>query len=144
MEFSPDRNLLASSSWDNTIKLWQINHRGKGSQLYILSGHQDGVTSLDFNSTGTILASGSGDRKIKLWDINKGILVKDIQGHPSQINSIAFTVDDRTIISADEQQGLFWWDLAIDKLLTQGCARLSSYLNNNPTISPGDRAICSD
>lgn len=144
LEFSPDRNLLASSSWDNTIKLWQINHRGQGSQLYILSGHQDGVTSLDFNSTGTILASGSGDRKIKLWDINQGILVKDIQGHPSQINSIAFTVDDRTIISADEQQGLFWWDLAIDQLLTQGCARLSSYLNNNPTISPGDRAICSD
>ena len=142
LQFSPDRNILASSSWDNTIKLWQINNRGQGQQLYTLSGHQDGVTSLSFNSIGTILASGSGDRNIKLWDTKAGTLVKDIQGHPSQINSITFTVDDTAIISADEQQGLFWWNLEIDNLLEKGCDRLADYLGNNPRVPKSDRSVC--
>ena len=142
LKFSPDGNLLASSSWDNTIKLWQINNRGQNKQLHTLSGHRDGVTSLSFNSKGTILASGSADRKIKLWDAKTGTFVKDIQGHPSQINSITFTADDQAIISADEQQGLFWWNLAIDNLLEKGCTRLADYLKNNPSVSKSERSMC--
>ncbi len=142
LQFSPDRHTLASSSWDNTIALWQVNNRGGGQQLHRLRGHRDGVTSLSFNSTGTILASGSGDRHIKLWDTKTGTLVKDLQGHPSQINSLAFTVDDTALISADEQQGLFWWNLAIDNLLERGCDRLSNYLENNSSLPKSDRSVC--
>ncbi|WP_036485796.1 caspase family protein [Myxosarcina sp. GI1] len=143
LQFSPDSRTLASGSWDNTVKLWQINSSGKNFKLsHTLTAHQDGVTSLDFNSEGTILASASGDRTIKLWDVNSGKLIKNLQGHSSQINSVAFTNDDITIISAEEQQGLFWWNLELDSLLTKGCDRLSDYLQNNADLSQQDRQIC--
>ncbi|MGL6341318.1 MAG: WD40 repeat domain-containing protein, partial [Waterburya sp.] len=71
---------------------------------------------------GTVLASGSGDRNIKLWDTQTGELIKNLRGHTSQINSLAFSSDDQFIISGEEQQGLFWWNLNLDNLLSQGCA----------------------
>ncbi|MGV2826881.1 nSTAND1 domain-containing NTPase [Myxosarcina sp. GI1(2024)] len=143
LQFTPDNRTLASSSWDNTIKLWQIDRGGKQVEpIRTLSEHQDGVTTLSFNSAGTILASGSGDRTIKLWDLNNGELIKNLAGHSSQINSLAFSNDDKTIISAEEQQGLFWWNLELNNLLERGCDRLSDYLQNNPNLSQQERQIC--
>ncbi|GAB4531313.1 MAG: caspase family protein [Pleurocapsa sp.] len=134
---------LASASWDNSIKLWKIENEGKTSQLlHTLIGHQDGVTTISFNSNGTILASGSGDRNIKLWDVKTGELIKTLRGHTSQINTLAFSNDDNTIISGEEQKGLFWWNLDLNNLLTQGCDRISDYLATNPHVKSGDRNIC--
>ena len=76
LAFTPDSETLASASWDNTVKLWSIQDAGKSSKLIrTLTGHQDGVTTIDFNSDG-ILATGSGDRNIKLWDTHTGELIK--------------------------------------------------------------------
>ncbi|MGL5793381.1 MAG: hypothetical protein ACRC06_03075 [Waterburya sp.] len=48
--------------------------------------------------------------------------MKNLRGHTSQINSLAFSSDDQFMISGEEQQGLFWWNLNLDNLLSQGCA----------------------
>ena len=132
---------LASASWDNTVKLWSIADAGKSSKiLHTLAGHQDGVTTISINSDGTVLASGSGDRNIKLWDTKTGELIKSLRGHTSQINSLTFSSDDKSIISAEEQQGLFSWNLDLDNLLDRGCDRLSDYLASNPNLK--DKKIC--
>ena len=142
LAFTPDSETLASASWDNSVKLWSIQDAGKNSKLiHTLTGHQDGVTTIDFNSDG-ILATGSGDRNIKLWDTHTGELIKNLRGHTSQINSLAFSRDDRSIISGEEQQGLFWWNLDLDLLSTQGCDRLSDYLSTNPNLTPKESKLC--
>ena len=134
--------ILASASWDNTVKLWSIQNAGKTSELlHTLTGHQDGVTTISFNSQG-ILASGSGDRTIKLWNTKTGESIKNLRGHTSQINSLAFSKDERYIVSAEEQQGLFWWNLDLDNLLTQGCDRLSDYLATNSSGRSSEEQLC--
>ena len=143
LAFTPDSKSLASASWDNTIKLWSIKDEGKTSKLvHTLSGHQDGVTTISLDSDGSILASGSGDRTIKLWDTKTGALIKNLRGHTSQINSLAFSRDDKSIISGEEQQGLFWWNLDLDNLLDRGCDRLADYLATNPNVKPNDQKLC--
>ncbi len=136
--------LLASGSWDNTIKLWSVQSSGEINiiPLQILSRHQDGVTSLVFSKDGEILASASSDRTIKLWHTKDGKLLKSIHGHVSVINSIAFSNDDKSLISADEQQGLFWWNLELDNLLDKGCDDLANYLQYNSSMDKRDRQIC--
>ena len=141
LAFTPDSKTLASASWDNTVKLWSIQAGGRSSELIRTLSHQDGVTTIDFNSDG-ILATGSGDRSIKLWDTQTGELIKNLRGHTSQINSLAFASDDRSIVSGEEQQGLFWWNLDLDLLLTRGCDRLSNYLSTNPNVKLSDSKLC--
>ena len=141
LAFTPD-NTLASASWDNTIKLWNLSKEGKTSKLLHTLKHQDGVTAIDFNSNGTVLASASGDRQIKLWDTATGRLIKSLKGHTSQINSLAFSNNDRFIVSGEEQQGLFWWNLDLDNLLVKGCDRLSDYLTNNPNFESDKPNLC--
>ena len=141
LAFSRNGHTLVSGSWDNTIRFWQMNQlETEASLLRTLQAHQNGVTGLNFNPEGTILASSSADGTIKLWLEQDRTLLKTLRGHTSQVNTLAFS--DRTLISADEQQGLILWNLNLDSLLTQGCDRLSAYLQNNSNVPKGDRLIC--
>ena len=65
--FSPDGRLLASGSYDKTIKLWEV---ATGSLVRTLEGHTDPVLSVAFSPGGKLLASDSDDATIKLWDIS--------------------------------------------------------------------------
>ena len=140
--FTPDGNTLISASWDNSIKLWNVQASGEINYIKTLSRHQDGVTELLVNKQGDLLVSASSDRTIKLWSLPEGKLIKTLQGHSSQINSIAFTNNEQSIISTDEQQGLYWWDLELDSLLTKGCGELTNYLEFNSSLEVENRNIC--
>jgi WD40 repeat protein len=57
--------LLASASWNRTVKLWDA---GSGTALRTLSGHSDWIWAMAFSPDGKLLASASDDRMVKLWD----------------------------------------------------------------------------
>ncbi|MCP4372529.1 MAG: hypothetical protein GY797_31150, partial [Deltaproteobacteria bacterium] len=62
--FSPDGKFLASGSYDNTVRLWEVS---TGEQLRELTGHSDSVWSVAFSPDGKFLASGSDDKTVRLW-----------------------------------------------------------------------------
>ena len=64
--FNHNGTILASGSWDKTIKLWNLETK---TEIATLEGHKDFVTSVAFNHNGTLLASGSWDATIKLWNL---------------------------------------------------------------------------
>ena len=61
--YSPDGLTLASSSYGNVIRLWDVNSGKLKSTL------NDYAKTIAFSPDGLMLASG-GDREIKLWDIS--------------------------------------------------------------------------
>ncbi|WP_341526503.1 serine/threonine-protein kinase [Nostoc sp. UHCC 0302] len=62
--FSPDGQILASSSNDNTIKLWDV---ASGNEIGTLTGHSSQVNSILFSRDGQILVSAANDGSIKIW-----------------------------------------------------------------------------
>lgn len=56
--FSPQGNLLASGSFDETIRIWDVK---KGRSLRSMPGHSDPLSSVDFSGDGALLVSCGHD-----------------------------------------------------------------------------------
>ena len=66
----PDRKIIASASYDRTIKLWDVSQ--VPAICTTLSGHNGAVVSVAFSPDGQTLASGSEDDTIRLWKVDTG------------------------------------------------------------------------
>lgn len=65
--FSPNGKVLASGSYEGTIRLWRI---GEDEPVVISDKYPD-LFTIKFSPDGKILASGSYSRTVRLWDVHK-------------------------------------------------------------------------
>ncbi|MEM7712901.1 MAG: AAA-like domain-containing protein, partial [Cyanobacteria bacterium P01_A01_bin.68] len=108
VSFSPDGKIIASASFDKTIKLWQVS---TGKLITTLEGHQERLWSLRFSPDGKTLASSSYDSTIKLWNVADGTLKKTIFGHnKTQVRSVDFSPDGKLLASSDSRGWIKLWN----------------------------------
>ncbi|MDY6901969.1 MAG: hypothetical protein SWZ49_28435, partial [Cyanobacteriota bacterium] len=69
VEWSQDGNSLASSSFDKTINIWNVE---TGECIQTLRGHERRVWGIALSPDGKTLASGSSDQTIRLWNTQTG------------------------------------------------------------------------
>lgn len=89
-------NILASSSNDYTIKIWNIE---TGENLYTLP-HKDLITSFSFNHDGSLLATVSRDKIIRIWDIRAEKVIQEGPGHTgAKASKVAWLGDKDRIVT---------------------------------------------
>ncbi|XP_076920079.1 WD40 repeat-containing protein HOS15-like [Bidens hawaiensis] len=69
--------VLASASFDSTIKIWDVE---TGRLLHNLVAHGDPVYSVAFSPNGEYLASGSLDKCMHIWSVKEAKVVKTYMG----------------------------------------------------------------
>ncbi|AOY80747.1 caspase family protein [Moorena producens JHB] len=102
--FSPNDNLIASASGNNTIQLWRYD----GSPVQTLDQHLDEVRSVVFSHDGKLIASASNDGTVKLWT-SDGKFIRNLEGHTDRVNSVTFTSDDNLIVSGGSDDTVKLW-----------------------------------
>lgn len=62
VKFSPDTRIIASASFDKSIKLWDGN---TGAFITTLRGHVQAVYMVSWSADSRLLVSGSADSTLK-------------------------------------------------------------------------------
>jgi WD40 repeat protein len=113
LAFHPTQPLLASSSYDNTVKLWDCANPQNPFIRDLQPGHIDSVISVAFHPTQLLLASGSTDRTVKLWDCanpRNPTQIANLSGHTHWVSSVAFHPTLPYLASASYDHDIILWD----------------------------------
>lgn len=95
---TPDGRYSISTSFDRTIRVWNIEI---GKQQHILKGHTNRVWAVAATPDSERIISASFDHTLKVWDISNGKIKTGFSGD-NPFMTCAVSLDGRTIVAGDK------------------------------------------
>lgn len=128
-----DESVLATGSYDATLKIWDIE---SGKELRTLTGHTSVVRCLMFDDNKLI--SGSLDRTLKIWNWRTGECLSTLTGHTDGVVCLHF--DGALMASGSIDKTVKIWNFS-DK----SCTTLRGHTNwvNSVRIDTASRTVLS-
>ena len=133
--FSQNGRLLASASYDHTIRVWNL----ETGDCHVLKGHSDIVESVSFSPDGRLLASGSWDYTVRVWDLGTDEC-RVLKGHSGIVESVSFSLNGRMIASGSWDHTVRIWNLGTDEYRV---LKGHSGIVESVSFSPNGRMIAS-
>lgn len=107
LAFSPNGKIVATASWDRSIKLWNAVD---GKLIRTLDGkHNSWILGLNFSPDGKMLVSSSQDKTAKIWSV-EGNLLYTLIDHKGDVNDVVFSPNGKIIASASSDQTIKLWN----------------------------------
>jgi len=132
---SENPNMILSASRDKSIIVWSLT-KEEGNYGFVkktLRGHNHFVSDVVISSDGQFALSGSWDTTLRLWEIESGLCTRrfigcicaykkgeekkekckvcnSFAGHAKDVLSVAFSADNRQIVSGSRDRTLKLWN----------------------------------
>jgi len=110
IDISQDSRFALSSSWDGTIRLWNLK---TAQTRKTLIGHEKDVLSVAFSPDNRQIASGSMDKNLKIWNIH-GVckFTVDQNPHNDWVSCVRYFHDVKNpiVVSASWDRTIKVWD----------------------------------
>ena len=112
VSWSPDGARLATTSLDDTVKVWDsrtgaLLHDLRSVKLVFL-GPNGG--QLAWNPDGTRFATAGDDGMAKVWDSHTGALLHELQAHTSAVLSVGWSPDGTKLATTGDDNVAKVWD----------------------------------
>eukprot|EP00057_Strongylocentrotus_purpuratus_P028336 XP_011682810.1 PREDICTED: WD repeat-containing protein 38-like [Strongylocentrotus purpuratus] len=101
--FSANDRLLATGSWDHTVRLWALCRQAGMDQVRVLKGHTGNVYAVAFSKLG-MLATGSWDKTVRLWSSRDSRCLAVLSEHTGWVRALAFSNDSNMVASASDDE----------------------------------------
>ncbi|KAG1700940.1 Target of rapamycin complex subunit lst8 [Nymphon striatum] len=88
-KFSPDSSFLATTSADNSAKIWRMSDFSLVKELKN-TNLQRWVWDIAFSSDSQYAITASSDAIVKLWHIDSGEVKREYSGHQKAVSCLAF------------------------------------------------------
>jgi len=136
---SKDGQYALSSSWDKTLRLWDLNF-GTTSRLF--QGHKGDVLSVAFSPDNRQIVSGSRDKSIKLWNTLGECKCSIDDAHSDWVSCVKFSPNplNPIVVSAGWDKIVKVWTLSKMFKIQTNLVGHTGYVNAL-TIAP-DGSLC--
>ncbi|NJN95736.1 MAG: WD40 repeat domain-containing protein [Anaerolineales bacterium] len=134
--WGPDGTQIATSSSDNTVKIWDAQ---RGTLLFTLTGHTHKVTQVVWSPDRQRILTASDDEMAKVWDAQSSALLFTLTGHTNRINQAVWSSDGQRILTASNDGTAKIWNAQTGQVLfTLGNHQAGE---NHITLSPDGQRI---
>lgn len=110
--WSPTGDLIASTSSDLTVRLWDP----AGGMLLAQFERDDTGITLAWSPDGTLLADGGWSNDVTLWDVSGGAEAADdfatLDGHDRRVLALAWSPDGEALVTGGREGRVHVWDVA--------------------------------
>jgi WD40 repeat protein len=104
--FCGDGHFALSSSWDGTVRLWDVD-KGKQERLW---DFKSAIVRFTISPDGMRLALASPDGFIRLVEWQTGRLIRSWKAHPTTIWTLGYLPDGQRLLSGGEDRSIRLWD----------------------------------
>lgn len=107
--FHPSGDYLASTSFDLTWKLWDVQR--PDVELLEQEGHSKEVYSVGFHPDGSLVATGGLDSISRVWDLRSGRSIAVLSKHAKGVYGIDWSPNGHHLATASGDNSVQIWDL---------------------------------
>ncbi|OQR89815.1 hypothetical protein ACHHYP_06029 [Achlya hypogyna] len=106
---SRNQNIVLTVGQEKRISFWDL--RIETPVNLITKAHVDEATCIAVAHALPLFATGGTDQVVKLWSFDSGQLLVDGIGHSGGVRSLAFSPDDRQLVSVGDEGSIFVWNV---------------------------------